>query len=172
MCDSVRPHRRQPTRLLRPWDSLGKNIGVGCHFLLQCMKVKRESEVPQSCPTLRDPMDCNPPGSSAHWIFQARVLEWVASAFSEFMSRLNQTDKPTNYIFIVCDLLSRAPDSIFIFVVVHSLSHVQLFVTPRTAAHQAILSFTISWNLLKLSSNQPFQPLSSPSPPAFNLSWH
>ena len=81
MSDSVRPHRRQPTRLPRPWDSPGKNTGVGCHFLLQCMKVKRASEVAQSCPTLRDPMDCSPPGSSAHGIFQARVLEWGAIAF-------------------------------------------------------------------------------------------
>ena len=70
------PHRGQPTRLLCPWDSPGKNTGVGCHFLLQCMKVKSESEVTQSCPTLRDPMDCSPPGSSVHGIFQARVLEW------------------------------------------------------------------------------------------------
>ena len=68
--------------LCRPWDSPGKNTGVGCHFLLQCMKVKSESEVAQLCPALRDPMDCSPPGSSAHGIFQARVLEWVAIAFS------------------------------------------------------------------------------------------
>ena len=74
--DSVRPHRRQPTRLPRPWDSPGKNTGVGCHFLLQCRKVKSESEVAQSCPTLSDPMDCSLPGSSVHGIFQARVLEW------------------------------------------------------------------------------------------------
>ena len=80
--DPVWPHRRQPTRLPRPWDSPGKNTGVGCHFLLQCMKVKSESEVTQSCPTLSDPMDCSPPGSSAHGIFQARVLEWAAIAFS------------------------------------------------------------------------------------------
>ena len=70
------------TRLLRPWDFLGKSIGVGCHFLLQCMKVKRESEVAQSCWTLRDPMDCSLPGSSIHGIFQAKVLEWGAIAFS------------------------------------------------------------------------------------------
>ena len=82
MSDSVRPHRRQPTRLPRPWDSPGKNTGVGCHFLLQCMKVKSESQVAQSCPTLSDPMDCSPPGSSVHGIFQARVLEWGAIAFS------------------------------------------------------------------------------------------
>ena len=77
----MRPHRRQPTRLLCPWDSPGKNIGVGCHFLLQCMKVKSESEVTQSCPTLSDPMDCSLPGSSVHGIFQAKVLEWGAIAY-------------------------------------------------------------------------------------------
>ena len=82
MSDSVRPHRPQPTRLPRPWDSSGKNTGAGCHFLLQCMKVKSESEVAQSCPTLRDPMDCSLPVSSVHGIFQARVLEWGAIAFS------------------------------------------------------------------------------------------
>ena len=81
-CPTLWPHRRQPTRLPHPWDSPGKNIGVGCHFLLQCMKVKRESEVAQSHRTLRDPMDCSPPGSSVHGRFQARELEWVASAFS------------------------------------------------------------------------------------------
>ena len=72
----------QPTRLLRPWDSPRKNTGVGCHFLLQCMKVKSEREVAQSRPTLHDPMDCSLPGSSVHGIFQARVLEWGAIAFS------------------------------------------------------------------------------------------
>ena len=80
--DSVRPHRQQRTRLPRRWDSLGKNTGVGCHFLLQCMKVKSESEVAQSFPTLSDPMDCSLTGSSVHGIFQARVLEWGAIAFS------------------------------------------------------------------------------------------
>ena len=73
--NSVQPHGWQPTKLPRPWDSPGKNPGVGCHFLLQCMKVKSESEVTQSCPTLRDLMDCSPPGSSVQGIFQARVLE-------------------------------------------------------------------------------------------------
>ena len=75
MSDSVRPHGWQPTRLPHPWDSLGKNTGVGCHFLLQFMKVKSQSEITQSCPTLSDPMDCSLPGSSIHGIFQARVLE-------------------------------------------------------------------------------------------------
>ena len=87
MSDSVRPHRQQPTRLPRPWESPGKNTGVGCHFLLQGMKVKSESEVAQSCPTYSDPMDCSPPGSSIHGIFQARVLEWGAIAFSLLMPR-------------------------------------------------------------------------------------
>ena len=77
------PHRRQPIRLPRPWDSPGKNTGVACHFLLQCMKVKSESEVAQSYRTLSDPMDCSLPGSSVRGIFQARVLEWGAIAFSK-----------------------------------------------------------------------------------------
>ena len=78
-CATLRPQRRQPTRLPRPWDSPGKNTGVGCHFLLQCMKVKSENEVAPSCRTLKEPMDCSPPGSSIHGIFQARVLEWGVS---------------------------------------------------------------------------------------------
>ena len=86
--DSVRPHRRPPTRLLCPWDSPGTNTGVGCHFLLQCMKVESESEseVAQSCLTLSDPMDCSLPGSSIHGSFQTRVLEWVAIAFSHHIA--------------------------------------------------------------------------------------
>ena len=84
MSDSVRPHRWQPTRHHHPWNSPGKNTGVGCHFLLQCMKVKSESEVAQLCPTLSDPMDYSLPGSSLHGIFQARVLEWGAIAFSHW----------------------------------------------------------------------------------------
>ena len=78
----MRPHRWQPTRPPHPWDSPSKDTGMGCHFLLQCMKVKSESEVAQSCPTLSDPMDCSLPGSSVLGIFQARVLEWGAIAFS------------------------------------------------------------------------------------------
>ena len=93
--DSVRPHGRQPTRLLHPWDSPGKNTGVGCHFLLQCMNMKSESEVAQSCLTPSDPMDCSLPGSSVHGIFQARVPEWGAIAFS--------AATPTSCIFLrVC----------------------------------------------------------------------
>ena len=82
MSDSVRPIRWQSSRLHRPWDSPGKNTGVGCHFLLQCVKVQSESEVAQSCPTLSGPRDCSLPGSSVHGIFQARVLEWGAIALA------------------------------------------------------------------------------------------
>ena len=98
MSDSVRPHIQQPTRLLHSWDSLGRNTGVGCHFLLQCMKVKSESEVAQSYPTLSNPMDCSLPGSSVHGIFQARVLEWGATAFSIIPSYYYEVLIPrTNY---------------------------------------------------------------------------
>ena len=102
MSYSVRPHRQQPTRLPCPWDSPGKNTGVGCHFLLQCMKVKSESEVTQSCPTLSNPMDCSPPGSSIHGIFQARVLEWGAIAFSDESVQL-----PSNFILSGSEELTR-----------------------------------------------------------------
>ena len=94
MSNSLRSHRRQPTRLPSPWDSPGKITGVGCHFLLQCMKVKSESEVTQSCLTPSDPMDCSLPGSSIHGIFQARVLEWGAISFSA--SRCYNTKKRKN----------------------------------------------------------------------------
>ena len=97
--DSVRPHRWQPTRLPHPWDSPGNNTGVGCHFLLQCMKVKSESEVTQSCLTLSNPMDCSPPGFFIHGIFQARVLEQGVTAFSERHSWVRG--------FCVSELLSR-----------------------------------------------------------------
>ena len=92
MSDSVQPHRQQPTRLPRPWDSPGKNTGVGYRFVLQCMK--SESEDTQSCPTLSDPMDSSLPGSSIHGIFQAKVLEWVAIAFftNNYDSVINMTN--------------------------------------------------------------------------------
>ena len=92
--DSVRPHRQQPTTLPHPWDSPGKNTGVGCHFLLQCMKVKSESEVAQLCLTPSNPMDCSPPGPSVHGIFQTKVLEWGAIAFSNGSSTFNFFKEP------------------------------------------------------------------------------
>ena len=93
MSNSVRPHGLQPTRLLCPWGSPGKNTRVGCHFLLQCMKMESESEVAQSCPALSDPMDCSLPGSSIHGIFQATVLEWGAIAFSIFNIKLKKINE-------------------------------------------------------------------------------
>ena len=115
MSDSVRPQRRQSTRLPRPWDFPGKNTGVGCHFLLQCMKVESEREVAQSCRTLSDPMDCSPPGSSIHGIFQARVPEWDAIAFSgerdelckkkNFLSRVKQSLVLKTLYYIIAVLL-------------------------------------------------------------------
>src|SRR5574340_407681 len=87
MSDSVRPHRQQPTRLPCSWDSPGKNTGVGCHFLLQCRKVKSESEVTQSCPTRSGPHGLQPSRLLRPWDFQARVLEWVAIPFSRESSQ-------------------------------------------------------------------------------------
>ena len=107
MSDSVQPHRWQPTRLPRPWDSPGKNTGVGCHFLLQCMKVKSESEDTQSCLTLCDPMDHSLPGSSAHGIFQARVLEWGAIAFS--VTALYMCIYACSFMATLCDSLDYRP---------------------------------------------------------------
>ena len=105
-CPTLRPQRWQSTRLSHPWDSPGKNTGVGCHFLLQCMKVKSESEVTQLCLTLSDPMNCSLPGSSVHGIFQARVLEWGAIAFSNMLSRLVITFLPRSKRLLISWLQS------------------------------------------------------------------
>ena len=142
MSDFVRPHRRQPTRLHRPWDSPGKNTGVGCHFLLQCMKVKRESEAAQLCPTLSDLMDCSPPGSSIHEILQARVLEWVASAFS-FSSAAQSC-------LTLCDPMNCSMAGLPV--------HHQLLEFTQTHVHR--VGYAI----------QPSHPWLSLSPPAFKLS--
>ena len=98
LCPTVQLHRRQPTRLPCPWDSPGKNTGVGCHFLFQCMKVKRESEVAQLCLTLSDSMDCSLPVSPIYGIFQARVLEWGAIAFSDTMIQVIKKKTKTKTI--------------------------------------------------------------------------
>ena len=108
MSNSVRPHRRQPIRLPCPWDSPGKNTGVGCHFFLQCMKVKSESEVAQSCLSLSDPMDCSLPGSSIHGIFQARVLEWGANSLSKWHTRIYHI-KNTHMKYTKMKLLNSIP---------------------------------------------------------------
>ena len=176
MSDSVRPHRWQPTRLPRPWDSPGKNTGVGCHFLLQCRKLKSESEVAQSCPTPSDPMDWSLPGSFVHGIFQARVLEWGANILSDILGNLRQEHKSGirinickeiywkskidilgifwNFYSIVTEIACYHQGSHFILFSkiqsVQSLSCVQLFATRWTAALQARLSVTNSWSLLNL----------------------
>ena len=100
------PFGLQPTKLLCPWDSPGKNTGVGCHFHLQCMKVKSEREVAQLCPTLSDPMDHSPPGSSIHGSFQARVLEWGAIAFSVCGPYLTLK----NYSLFICKSSDPTPE--------------------------------------------------------------
>ena len=92
MSNSVRPHRQQPTRLLRPWESPGKNTGVGCHFLLQCMKGKSESEVTQSCPTLSNPMDCSLPGSSIHGTFPGKNTGVGCHFLLQCMNVRNQSE--------------------------------------------------------------------------------
>ena len=89
MSDSVQPHRWQPTRLCRPWDSPGKNTGVGCHILLQCMKLKSESEVAQSCPTLSDPMDCSLPRLLCPWDFSGKSTGVGCHRLLQQISRLS-----------------------------------------------------------------------------------
>ena len=106
-CLTLRPHSRQPARLPRPWDSPGKNTGVGCHFLLQCMKVKTQSEVTQLCSTLSNLMDCSLPGSSIHGIFQARVQEWGAIAFSKICTAA--AAKSLQSCLTLCDPIDGSP---------------------------------------------------------------
>ena len=113
MSDSVRPHRRQPTRLHHPWDSPGKITGVGCHFLLQCMKVKSEREVTQSCLILSDPMDCSLPGSSVHGIFPGNstgvgciVLYPHNPSHLQVFAPMNPEDVYIGYLFYNCTLPS------------------------------------------------------------------
>ena len=151
MSDFVRPQRQQPTRLPRPWDSPGKNTAVGCHFLLQCMKVKRESEVAQSGPTVSDPMACSPPGSSIHGICQARVLEWGAIAFSSLSPRATvlrftcvalSAAQPFCLlsVFYGVDMCVCACVCVCVCVCVQLFSHVRLFVTSWIVTLQAPLS--------------------------------
>ena len=149
MSDSVRPH---------PWDSPGKNTGVGCHFLLQCIKVKSESEVAQSCPTLPDPMDCSLPGSSVHGVFQARVLEWGAIAFSERYS-INNTYYILKIQFSSVQSCPTLCDPIYCS-------------TPGLPVHHKLPEFAQTHAHRIGDVIQPSHPLSSPSPPAPNPSQH
>ena len=152
MSDSVQPQRPQPARLPHPWDSPGKNTGVGCHFLLQCMKVKSESEVSQSCPTLHDPMDCSLPGFSIHGIFQARVLEWVAIAFSHHCLSSVQFISVAQSCPTLCNPMNRS--------------------TPGLPVHHQLPEFTQTHVHRVGDAIQPSHPQSSPSPPAPNPSQH
>ena len=129
----MRPHRGQPTRLPRPWDSPGKNTGVDCHFLLQYVKVKSESEVAQSCPTLSDPMDCSLPGSPIHVIFQARVLERMAIAFSH-----------SNAIHITYSFFCRL-HLILVLKVFHSLKYIYIFCLLITLLGITLVSFLLKF---------------------------
>ena len=139
----MRPHRWQPTRLPRPWDSPGKNTGMGCHFLLQCMKVKSESEVAQLCPTLTNPMDCSLPGSSIHGIFQARVLEWGAIAFSESLHSVPFSSVAQSCL-TPCDPMNCS--------------------TPGLPVRHQLPEFTQTHVHQVSDAIQPSHPLSSPSP--------
>ena len=139
------PHRRQPTRLPCPWDSPGKNTGVGCH----CMKVKSESEVAQSCQTLSDPVDCSLQGSAVHGIFQARVLDWVPLPSPYIIIQFSSVAQscPT-----LCNPMNRS--------------------TPGLSVHHQLPEFTETYVHRVSDAIQPSHPLSSSSPPAPNPSQH
>ena len=154
--DSVQPHRRQPTRLPRPWDYPGKNTGVDCHFLLQCMEVKSESENTQSCPTLSNPMDCSLPGSSVHEIFQARVLESVAIAFSAHLMRGRFISVQFSSVTQLCPTLCDSMN----------------YRRPGLPVHYQLPEFTQTHVHRVSDAIQPSHPLPSPSLPALNPSQH
>ena len=169
MSDSVQPQRKQPTRLPCPWDSPGKNTGMGRHFLLQCIKVKSEREVTQSCPTLSDPTDCSLPGSSVHGIFQARVLEWGAIAFSDlwhylYNARYRIFKTLQNTILFLVSQFSRSvvSDSLR----PHESQHTR---PPCPSPTPGVHSNSCPSNG---DATQLSHPLSSPSPPAPKPSQH
>ena len=155
MSDSAWPHRWQPTRLPRPWDSAGKNTGVSCHFLLQCMKVKSESKAAQSCPTLSDSMDCSLTGSSIHGIFQARVLEW--GAIVHMCLHTYECEYSVWFQKNIYSWLCMCVCVLIYYTCAQSLSLVWLLVTPWSVAHQAPLS-------LEFSRQECWSGLSFPSP--------
>ena len=156
MSNSVRPHRWQPNRILRPWDSPGKR--VGCHFLLQCMKVKSEREVTQSCLTFCDLMDCSPPGSSVHGIFQARVLEWGAISFSGYMPWW-PPNSTTGYI---TDRNACPPASKDM----HKRAHSKLFMIVLTQSSSTVGWVNEWWCCLTMSSSDVSSPFCLQSFPA------
>jgi len=169
MFDFVRTHRRQPTRIPHSWDSPGKNTGVGCHFLLQCMKVKSEREVTQLCLTLSDPMDCSPPGSSMHGILQARVLEWGAIAFSMERLTIGETGSCSDgwgHAQFSSVQFSSAAQSC------PTLCDPMNHSSPGLPVHHQLPEFTQTHVHRVSDAIQPSHPLLSPSPPAPNPSQH
>ena len=159
----MRPHRRQPTRPRRPWDSPGKNTGVGCHFLLQCMKVKSESEVAQSCPTLSDPMDCSLPGSSIHGIFHARVLEWGAIECSD--DHNSSREHPLPYI-----VTQRCFSRVLRTFRIYSLSGIQMY--PHSSVnHGPHVVYYLSRTYLPCSVSESFSLFATPVTAACQASW-
>ena len=142
MSDSVRTHRWQPTRLPHPWDSPGKNTGVGCHCLLQCMKVKSESKADQSCLTLSDLMDCSPPGSSIHGIFQARVLEWGAIAFSGLFLVGEKKNAPSFFLLhsSCTDFLS-VPEMFYFSIYMALYQHLPVFLPRLLFCFMALITW-------------------------------
>ena len=197
MSDSVRPHKRQPTRLPRPRDSPGKNTGVGCHFLLQCMKVKSESEDAQSCLTLSDPLDCSPPGSSVHGIFQAKeywsgvplVITFLPRSKRLLISLLQSPSamilEPPKIKSVTVSTVSPSichevmgPDfcaSVQFSSVAQScatLCDPMNCSTPGLPVHHQLPGFTQTHVRQVGDAIQPSHPLLSPSPPAPNPSQH
>ena len=163
----MQSHRRQPTRLHRPWDSPGKNTGVGCHFLLQCMKVKSESEVTQSCPTLHDPMDCSLPGSSVHGRF-SRQEYWSGVPLPSLMypfrtSLIKFTD---DKILVSSVQFSSVAQSCL------TLCNPMNCSTLGLPVHHQLPEFTQIHAHLVSDAIQPSHPLLSPSPPGPNPSQH
>ena len=151
MSDSVRPHRRQPTRFPRPWDSPGKNTGVGCHFLLPCMKVKSESEVAQSCPILATPWTAAyqaPPSMGF-----SRQKYWSGVPLPSLLHTVREKESSvTQSCATLCDPMACS--------------------MPGFPVHHQILELAQTCVYQVGDAIQPSHPLSSPSPPAFNLSQH
>ena len=152
MSDSVQPHRRQPTRLCHPWDSPGKNTGVGCYFLLQCMKVKSESEVTQSCPTLQ-PHGLQPTRLLCPWDFPGKSTGvGCPCLLRKHALSLVQFSSVTQSCLTLCNPMNRS--------------------MPGPPVHHQLLEFTQTQVHRVSDAIQPSHPLSSPSPPAPNPSQH
>ena len=153
MSDSVRPHRRQPTRLRRPWDSPGKNSGGGCHFLLQCMKEKSESEVAQSCPTPSDPMDYSLPGSSVHGFSRQEYWSGVPLPSPANMSTYTHSHIHTHTHIHTC-LYSSSCTHVYLHTQTsHALIHAHSYTHKHLRGHTLTHIRTCArWHLKDVSS--------------------